>query len=171
MKKFILLSSSLFLIMACQTNPEQYPEPKCNEAEDSFIITEVNEPLTQEQIELIENAVSQSSTKALYHVGVQNLHSFLGNGQVQVLAFTATWSAPCKMYLPVLEALSEQYIETDCRFGKVDVDEEEKLSSSLAIRSVPTTLIIKNYSILERIVGYVGMYTLKSHIDPYIQLL
>lgn len=48
MKKFLPLSLSLLLIAACQTNPEQYPEHKCNETEDNFIITEVNEPLTQE---------------------------------------------------------------------------------------------------------------------------
>lgn len=87
MKKFLPLSLSLLLIAACQTNPEQYPEHKCNETEDNFIITEVNEPLTQEQIELIENAVSQSSTKTLYHVDLQNLQSFLGESQVQVLVF------------------------------------------------------------------------------------
>lgn len=42
MKKFLPLSLSLLLIAACQTNPEQYPEHKCNETEDNFIITEYN---------------------------------------------------------------------------------------------------------------------------------
>ena len=171
MKKFLPLSLSLLLIAACQTNPEQYPEHKCNETEDNFIITEVNEPLTQEQIELIENAVSQSSTKTLYHVDLQNLQSFLGESQVQVLVFSATWCGPCKLYRPIVEDLSERYIETDCKFGIVDVDREMALCSSLNITVVPTTLIIQYFTIVERIVGLVDKNTLKSHIDPYIQLL
>ncbi len=45
------------------------------------------------------------------------------------------------------------------------------LCSSLNVTVVPTTLIIQYFTIVERIVGLVDKNTLKSHIDPYIQLL
>lgn len=96
---------------------------------------------------------------------------FLGESQVQVLVFSATWCGPCKLYRPIVEDLSERYIETDCKFGIVDVDREMALCSSLNVTVVPTTLIIQYFTIVERIVGLVDKNTLKSHIDPYIQLL
>jgi thioredoxin 1 len=53
--------------------------------------------------------------------------------------FYADWCGPCKQTSPILEELSKQYGDR-INFYKVDVDEEQELSSIFGIQSIPTFL-------------------------------
>jgi len=58
-----------------------------------------------------------------------------------VIDFWAEWCGPCKQYSPVFEEVSEKM--DDVNFGKVDMEEHQNLGTSLGVRALPTTLVLK----------------------------
>ena len=69
-----------------------------------------------------------------------NEWKFLGE-RPAIIDFYATWCGPCKMLAPVLDELAAEY-EGQIDIYKVNVEEEEELSSLFGIRSVPSILFI-----------------------------
>ena len=55
----------------------------------------------------------------------------------------AEWCAPCKQLMPLLEKLAEDY-QGAFMLAKVNADEQEQLTSSLGVRSLPTVILVKN---------------------------
>ncbi|XP_064476940.1 thioredoxin-2-like [Ornithodoros turicata] len=73
-------------------------------------------------------------------------------GKLVVVDFFATWCGPCKMIEPFLKNQSELHKDTVI-FLKVDVDENEEISSEYAIQCMPTFLFIKNKAKVDEISG------------------
>jgi thioredoxin 1 len=71
----------------------------------------------------------------------------------------APWCGPCKMIAPIVEELAVEY-EGKVAFGKLNVDENDKLARLHNIMSIPTLLLLKDGDVVERIVGAVP----KEHI-------
>ena len=61
--------------------------------------------------------------------------------------FTASWCAPCKHIYPDIERLSQEHKEK-VQFYKIDIDENEELSSTWNIKSVPTFYLLHNNNLL-----------------------
>jgi thioredoxin 1 len=62
--------------------------------------------------------------------------------------FYAEWCGPCKMMGPVLESLD------DVNVLKVNVDDNEELSTEYRIMSIPTLMFFKDGEKKEEIVGF-----------------
>jgi thioredoxin len=64
----------------------------------------------------------------------------------------AEWCGPCRMLTPVLDQLASeskgQYI-----IAKLNVDENPQTAAQFGIRSIPTMLIFKNGTLVDRLVG------------------
>ncbi len=69
--------------------------------------------------------------------------------------FWAPWCGPCKMSEPVLEELSDQH-EGKISFMKVNVDENNDLSSVYGVMSIPTTILFKDGKEIARQIGFAG---------------
>lgn len=69
--------------------------------------------------------------------------------------FWAPWCGPCKMAEPVLENLSEDY-KDKLVITKVSVDENPTSTQKYDIMSIPTTVLFKNGSEVDRVVGFEG---------------
>ena len=72
---------------------------------------------------------------------------------ILLINFTATWCGPCKKLKPELEKLISNDSYKNVKFYKVDIDKCNEIVDKLKIESVPTTLLIKNDNIVERISG------------------
>lgn len=69
----------------------------------------------------------------------------------QVLYFSATWCAPCRVVAANVERLRQRYPQVE--FRKVDVDEYAEEASTQGIRSVPTLVHIRDGIEVGRVVG------------------
>ena len=62
--------------------------------------------------------------------------------------FGASWCKPCQEILPLMEDLKSQYDPNLIQFYKIDIDENEELSSTWNIKSVPTFYLLHKNNLL-----------------------
>ena len=87
-----------------------------------------------------------------------------------VLDFWATWCAPCQVYSPVVEEVSQSF-KDKIAFYKVDVSDNtnEQRVQSYAIESIPTILVIENGEVVERWEGMFKPKDLKSKLKQVLK--
>ncbi len=81
--------------------------------------------------------------------------------------FWANWCNPCKMIMPTVEKMANEY-QGKLKVCKVDVDSNPETPSSFGVRSIPTLIFFKNGEIAEQVVGVVSEAQLKKIIDKVI---
>lgn len=91
---------------------------------------------------------------------------FLGD-RPAIIDFYAPWCGPCKMLSPVLDELSEEYAGK-IDIYKVNVDEEDELSATFGIRSVPTLIFIPMEGTPQRSAGALPKPQLKEVIETVL---
>ena len=67
--------------------------------------------------------------------------------------FWATWCGPCQMLTPVMEELSTE-LEGKVKIVKVNVDEEQDLSSQYNVSSIPTVILFNKGQIIDTLIGF-----------------
>ena len=68
-----------------------------------------------------------------------------------LLDFWATWCAPCRMVVPIIEEIAGE--RPDIKVGKINVDEQPELASKFGIMSIPTLVVMKNGKIVQQVSG------------------
>ena len=78
--------------------------------------------------------------------------------------FWAPWCGPCKMVSPIVEELAKEY-SGRVSFVKVNVDENQPLSSRYSIRGIPTLLLFKQGKPMQQVVGFRPKAELQKMLD------
>lgn len=78
----------------------------------------------------------------------------------------APWCGPCRMIGPIIEELAKD-MKGIIVFGKMNVDENPQTSMKYKIMSIPTLLVFKNGSLVDRIVGAMPKEMLMQKLKPY----
>ena len=74
------------------------------------------------------------------------------NSEKPVLVdFWASWCGPCRMVIPVVEKIAEEYPEY--KVVKVNVDEEQELAAQFGVMSIPTLMVVRNGEVVNKSVG------------------
>ena len=85
---------------------------------------------------------------------------------MEIIKFSAEWCGPCKAYKNIFDKVVSEY--SNISVIEADVDKDDSITVKYGIRSVPTTIIVKNDVELDRIAGIITGKELKTCIDKYI---
>jgi thioredoxin 1 len=72
--------------------------------------------------------------------------------KVVLVDFWATWCAPCRMMAPVLNDVASE-LKGNSQVGKVDIQQYQSLANKFKVRSIPTMILFKNGTEINRFVG------------------
>lgn len=81
----------------------------------------------------------------------------------------AEWCAPCKQLMPLLEKLANEY-QGAFRLAKVNADEQEQLTSSLGVRSLPTVILVKDGQAVDGFNGALPESEIRQVLDKHVEL-
>ncbi|NTW27456.1 MAG: thioredoxin [Candidatus Moranbacteria bacterium] len=95
----------------------------------------------------------------------QNFDQEVINSQVPVLVdFWAPWCGPCQMMGPIIIELAEAMGEK-AKVGKINVDENGKVSSAYGIMSIPALKIFKGGVVVKEFIGVQSIDVLKKALE------
>ena len=75
----------------------------------------------------------------------------LNSDKTVLLDFWASWCAPCRRVVPIVEEIADERM--DIKVGKINVDEEPELANKFSIMSIPTLVVMKNGKIVQQVTG------------------
>lgn len=72
--------------------------------------------------------------------------------KVVLVDFWAEWCAPCRMMAPILNDVSTE-LSGNLHVGKVNIEQYQSLAQKYNVRSIPTLILLKNGTEVNRFVG------------------
>jgi thioredoxin 1 len=84
-----------------------------------------------------------------------------------LLDFWAVWCGPCKALTPIMEELAVEY-EGKLKVGKVDVDNNQKLSEKYGVRSIPTMIIFKGGADVDKMIGALPKQRIVQRLGAFL---
>jgi putative thioredoxin len=84
-----------------------------------------------------------------------------------LIDFWADWCAPCKVMLPVLEKLANEYAG-QFLLAKVNCDEEPRIAEQFGVRSLPTIMLMKDGQPVDGFVGAQTETALRQLLEKFL---
>lgn len=81
-----------------------------------------------------------------------------------VLYFTAAWCGPCKMFKPVVQAVSA---ETGVGINYIDIDQQQDMTQKYSISSVPTIIVENDGNVVYRNSGVMSKPQLTQVLSQF----
>lgn len=75
----------------------------------------------------------------------------------------APWCGPCLMLAPTVDQIAEEQAGV-IKVAKLNVDENPKTAQKFGIMSIPTILILKNGSVVDKLIGVQPKATIEEHL-------
>ncbi|MBY6034048.1 thioredoxin [Marinobacter daepoensis] len=80
----------------------------------------------------------------------------------------ADWCAPCKQLMPILEKLAEEY-QGNFELAKVNADQQQELTASLGVRSLPTVILVKKGQAVDGFNGALPESEIRQVLDKHVE--
>lgn len=152
MKKRVLLFISLSLVLLSCKNHKKEDNGKNIQMEDNQVINNKNKEKKIMALEITD----------------ATFEDVLKSDKPVVIDFWAEWCGPCRMVGPIVEELATEY-DGKVVIGKVDVDNNDEITSKYGIRNIPTILFIKNGEVVDKQVGAAQKSALVEKIDGLLK--
>jgi thioredoxin 1 len=114
-----------------------------------------------------EAKAALSSITAPVQLTDTNFASEMARYPVVLVDFWAPWCGPCRMVAPVIDQLAREY-SGRVVFGKLNVDENPRISSSFGIQSIPTMMVFKNGKVVDVIVGAMPKGAIEAKLKQHL---
>ena len=85
-----------------------------------------------------------------------------------VIDLWAPWCGPCRFVSPILDELAHEY-PGRLKVVKVNVDENQGLARRFDATSIPTLVVLRDGSVVDRIVGALPKAQLEARITPHLK--
>jgi thiol-disulfide isomerase/thioredoxin len=82
---------------------------------------------------------------------------------MEVIKFSTTWCAPCKVYAPIFRECSLE--QNGVQFTEINPEQNSEAANRYQIKSVPTTIILKNGVEIFRRTGVITKLELNNIIN------
>jgi thioredoxin 1 len=82
--------------------------------------------------------------------------------------FWAPWCPPCRVMLPIIEELSEEFAD-QVKIGRLNVDQAAETAARYSIQSIPTIVLFKDGAPKDTIVGAVTKEYIAGRIRNLIE--
>src|SRR6266404_6030751 len=86
-----------------------------------------------------------------------------------IVDFWAEWCGPCKMIAPLLDEVAREKLGA-VKIAKVNVDENQSLSSKYNIRAIPALLFFKNGQLRDQVIGVTSKKDLLNRLEALLIL-
>ncbi|MBK8974206.1 MAG: tetratricopeptide repeat protein [Hahellaceae bacterium] len=84
-----------------------------------------------------------------------------------VIDVWASWCAPCKQLMPLLEKLAAEY-EGGFELVKVNADEQQQLVAQLSVRSLPTVFLLQDGRLKDHFTGALPESELRKWLGKHV---
>ncbi len=111
-----------------------------------------------------------SNSPYIVEVTQDNFHDVVITGsetQPVLVDFWADWCNPCKMLMPVLSKLAEEYAGGFI-LAKVNSDEQQALAQEHGVRSLPTVKLFRHGKAVDEFMGAIPEPQIRSFLEPHI---
>jgi len=92
---------------------------------------------------------------------------FVKDNSLVVVDVWAPWCGPCRFVSPVVEEIARDYAGR-IAFGKLNVDQNQRVAAHYGIVSIPTLLVFKKGELVDRIVGAMPRQRLEPRIIRHL---
>lgn len=132
---------------------------------DVQILDELEQIREKKMRELMGQMSTPSIDKPIV-VSDRNFDQTVKNYPLVVIDCWAAWCAPCRAIAPVVEELAKEY-SGKVVFGKLNVDENPETAQKFSVMAIPTLLVMKNGTEVDRIVGVLPKSQLEAKIGAF----
>ncbi len=96
-----------------------------------------------------------------------NWESLIAGDKPVVMDFWAEWCGPCRMISPIVEEIAREY-DGKIVVGKVNVDDNSKVTLNFGIKNIPTLLFFKGGELADKHVGAIRKPELVEKVNKLL---
>src|SRR4051794_385127 len=89
------------------------------------------------------------------------------NDKAVIVDFWAEWCGPCKLIAPLLDEIAKEK-SGSVKVAKVNVDQNQSLSSKYNIRAIPSLLFFKNGQLRDQVTGMMSKKDLLGRLAALV---
>lgn len=104
---------------------------------------------------------------AVVPLNMSNFQQTVDRYPLVVIKFHASWCGPCKMYAPMFERIAAR--NATVFFGSVDIDAQKQIASYFKVRSVPTTIFVRDATVVDTISGVLSEKDIEDKVRRLAQ--